>query len=69
MPDFKEKKICIRFCFNLKKTAAGTHRMLQVVFGDNAMSHNKTFLWYKRFKDGRTSVDDNERTAKIEVVK
>ena len=25
------------------------------------MSQNKTFLWYKCFKDGRTSVDDDER--------
>jgi len=25
------------------------------------MSQSKTFLWYKRFKDGRTSVDDDER--------
>jgi len=54
--------------FQSKKTAAETHRMLQEVFGDNAMSHSKTFLWYKRFKDGRTSVDDNEGTVKIEVV-
>jgi hypothetical protein len=42
--------------------------MLQEDFGDNAMSHSKTFLWYKRFKDGRTFVDDSEGTVKIEVV-
>jgi histone-lysine N-methyltransferase SETMAR len=28
------------------------------------MSHSKTFLWYKRFKDGRTSVDDDERSGR-----
>ena len=38
--------------------------MLQEAFGDNAMSQNKTFLWYKRFKDGRTSVDDDERSGR-----
>ena len=43
---------------SLKKNAAETHRMLQEAFGDNAMSQGKTFLWYKRFKDGRKSVDD-----------
>jgi histone-lysine N-methyltransferase SETMAR len=32
--------------------------MLQEAFGDNTMSQSKTFLWYIRFKDGRTSVDD-----------
>jgi hypothetical protein len=40
-----------------KKTAALTHQMLQEAFGDNAMNQSKTFLWYKRFDDGRTSVD------------
>jgi len=38
--------------------------MLQEAFGDNAMSQNKTFLWYKRFNDGRTSVDDDERSGR-----
>jgi hypothetical protein len=59
-----EQRICIKFCFNLKKTAAETHRMLQEAFGDNAMSQSKTFLCYKRFKDGRTSVDHNERSGR-----
>jgi hypothetical protein len=64
MTDFKEQRICIKFCFNLKKTAAETHRMLQEAFGDNAMSQNKTFLWYKSFKDGQMSVDDDERSGR-----
>jgi histone-lysine N-methyltransferase SETMAR len=37
--------------------------MLQEVFVDNAMSQSETFLWYERFKDGRTSVDDEERSG------
>ena len=62
MTDFKEQIICIKFFSILKKkTAAETHRMLQEASGDNAMNQSKTFLWYKRFKDGRTSVDDDER--------
>ena len=48
---------------SLKKKTAETHRMLQETFGDNAMSRNKT-LWYERFKDGRTSVDDDERSGR-----
>jgi histone-lysine N-methyltransferase SETMAR len=38
--------------------------MLQEDFGYNAMSQSKTFLWYKRFKDGRTSADDDERSGR-----
>jgi len=44
MTDFKEQRICIKFCFNIEKTAAETHQMLQEAFGDNAMSQSKTFL-------------------------
>jgi hypothetical protein len=61
MTNFKEQRICFKFCFNIKKTAAETHRMLQEAFGDNAMSQSKTFLWYKRFKDGQKSVNDDEQ--------
>jgi histone-lysine N-methyltransferase SETMAR len=64
MADFKEQRIFIKFCFKLKKTAAETHRMLKEAFGDNAMSQSKTCLWYKSFKDGRTSVDDDERSGR-----
>ena len=60
--DFKNQRICIKF--NLKKTAAETHRMLQEIFGDNAVSQSKTFLWYKCFKDGRKSVDDDESSGR-----
>jgi histone-lysine N-methyltransferase SETMAR len=28
------------------------------------LSQSKTCLWYKRFKDGRTSVDDDERSGR-----
>jgi len=28
------------------------------------MSQRKTFVWYKRFKDGRTSVDDDEQSRR-----
>ena len=38
--------------------------MLHQAFGDNTMSQRKTLLWYKRFKDGWTSVDDDERSGR-----
>jgi hypothetical protein len=37
--------------------------MLQEAFGDNATSQSKTFLWYKRFKDGRRSDERSERPS------
>ena len=64
MTDSKEQRICIKFCFSLKKIAAETHRMLQQAFRDNAMSQSNAFLWYKCFKDGRTFVDNDEHSGR-----
>jgi len=58
MADVKEQRICIKFCFKLNKTAAETHRMLKEAFGDQALSQARTSEWFKRFKDGRGSVED-----------
>jgi len=41
--------------------------MLQEAFGDNAMSQSKAFLWYKHFKDGQTSVDDDEHSGRPSI--
>jgi hypothetical protein len=38
--------------------------MLQEAFGDNATSQSKTSVWYKRFNDGRTFVEDDERSGR-----
>ena len=38
--------------------------MLQKAFGDNAMSQSKTFLWYKRFKNGQMSGDNDVHSGR-----
>jgi hypothetical protein len=56
----KEQRTCIKFCFKLNKTAAETHRMVKEAFGEQALSQARTFEWFKRFKDGRESVEDDK---------
>jgi hypothetical protein len=63
MVDIKEQRICIKFCFKLKKTAAETHQMLKEVFGEQALSQARTFEWFKHFKDGRESVEDRKHSG------
>jgi hypothetical protein len=60
MADVKEQQICIRSCFKLGKMALETHRMLKEAFGDNALGQTQTYEWFKRFKNGWMSVDDEE---------
>jgi hypothetical protein len=64
MADFKEQRICVKFCFKLRKTASETHGMLKTAFGDNAMGRTQTFEWFSRFKRGETSVEDSERLGR-----
>jgi len=47
----------------LNKTAAETHRMPKEAFGEQALSHARTFEWFKRFKDGRESVEECSKFA------
>jgi len=63
MVDVKEQRICIKFCFKLNKTAAETHQMLKEAFGEQALSQARTFKWFKRFEDGRESVEDRKHSG------
>jgi len=65
--DVKEQRICIKSCFKLGKAAAETHKMLKAAFGDIALGLTLTYEWFKRFKNGRMSVDDNERSGRPSI--
>ncbi|PNF38762.1 hypothetical protein B7P43_G14057, partial [Cryptotermes secundus] len=41
-----------------------THQMLKQAFGDNSLGQTQTYNWYKRFKNGRTSTDDDDRSGR-----
>ncbi|PNF22065.1 hypothetical protein B7P43_G09729 [Cryptotermes secundus] len=38
--------------------------MLKKAFGDNSLGQTQTYDWYKRFKNGRTSTDDDDRSGR-----
>jgi hypothetical protein len=52
------------FYQKLGKTATETYEMLQQSFGETALSRSKTSEWYSRFKNGRTSIDDDPHTGR-----
>jgi len=64
MAGVKEQRTCIKFFFELNKTAAETHRMLKEAFGEQALSQARTFEWFKRFKAGRESVEDDKHSGR-----
>ena len=64
MADFREQRACTNFCFKLGKTATEYCEMLKTAFGGQAMCRSKTFQWFSRFKAGRTSTYDDERSGR-----
>lgn len=61
VPEKREMRTALLFCYRLKKTAAESHRMLVEAYGDNALSKTTCKDWFRRFKAGDFDVEDKER--------
>jgi hypothetical protein len=55
-----EQRINIKFCGKLGKSASETLQMLTAAYDADAMKKSSVFEWYKRFKEGREDVKDDE---------
>ncbi|XP_026822225.1 protein GVQW3-like [Rhopalosiphum maidis] len=64
MSENTEQRVCIKFCHKLRKTATETYQMLLLAYGDETMSRARVFEWFKRFKEGRTTVESDEREGR-----
>jgi len=54
-----EQREMMKFLVNEGVKPADIYRRLQAQYGDETLSHSKTFEWCKCFKDGRTSISDD----------
>jgi len=59
-----EQRANIKFCMKLGKSGAETFEMIRCAYGNEAMSHARCFKWDARFKRGRTSLEDDERSGR-----
>ena len=64
MAEVDEQRVCIKFCVRLGKTGSETFEMLKQAFGESCMSRSRTFEWFGRFKNGRTSTADDDRSGR-----
>jgi len=53
------------FCFNLKKSAAESHRMFVEAYGDNTLSETTCRDWFRRFNDN-FDLNDKKRENRRE---
>ena len=66
--DTLEEQYAIKLCFKIGKNVTETYGKLQTAFGASRMNWASVFEWYKRFKEGRESVRDDERCARSKEV-
>jgi len=55
---------CHLFCVKLGENATTTHGQLQQAFGHHAMSKEQAFRWHDMFSEGRTLVEDGQRSGR-----
>lgn len=67
----EENKIYYRclllFYFRKGKKAAYAHRKLTDVYGEDAISERACQKWFSRFRDGDTTLEDEERSGRPSV--
>ena len=66
--DTLEERYAIKFCFKFEKNATETYGILQSAFQPSCMNRASVLGWHKRFKEGRESVRDNERSGRSKEV-
>jgi len=64
MSVFHGQRICVKFCVKIGKSVTEKFEMLRIAYGGEAMCRNQSCEWWKLFKEGRTSVDDDPRSGR-----
>ena len=67
MSNFVPQKVFLRkvflHYFNMKKTAAESHRSLVKVYDEHALAERTCQKWFARFKSGNFGLEDEERSG------
>jgi transposase len=59
-----EQTAVFKLCVKLKTTATETFEMLKSAYGGECLSRTGVFEWHRRFKEGRESLQDDERKGR-----
>ena len=67
--DTLQERYTIKLCFKLEKNATETYGILQTALWPFCTNQASVFEWHKRFKEGRESVRDDERSGRNKEVR
>lgn len=59
-----EQRYAIKFMQKEGETSTNVYARLIAVYGEQCMSRSRVFEWFKRFRDGRTSTDNDVRSGR-----
>lgn len=59
-----EQRVCVKFCCKTDKTFTETWALLQQAYKEDCMSRSQCHEWFKRFKSGRTSIEEESRSGR-----
>ena len=59
----EEQHVAFKFCCKVNFSATKTVELIQKAYGDATLSQTTIFEWHKRFREGRESVKDDERSG------
>ena len=62
----KHMRETLLFCFNLKKSAVESHRMLVEAYGDNALSETTCRDWFRRFNDNNFDLSETRSVKSVQ---
>ncbi|GFT02891.1 mariner Mos1 transposase [Trichonephila clavipes] len=66
-PNSRHLREVLIFCFNMKKSAAESHRMLSNTYGEATISERTCREWFQRFKNGDFDVEDQHGGGREKV--
>jgi len=61
----EEQRVAIKFCCKVDFSATKTAELIQKAHSDAALSRTTNFEGHKRFREGRESVKDDERSGRL----
>ena len=59
-----EQRVNVKFRVKLGKSATETYDLLRKVYGDECLSGTQVFEWFKRFKEGRKEIGDDQHPGR-----
>ena len=55
-----EQRVHVKNYVKLGKSITETYDLLKKVYGDECLSHTEVFKWFKRFKEGKEEIRDDQ---------